>query len=101
MPRTGSAEKDGTVELPALLDLKAATPLAECLLSLRGQPVTIDASSVEKIGGQCLQVLLSAVATWKADGHPLQFVAPSESFDSGLQLLGLSRDILINQDIHP
>lgn len=60
----------GVVELPEVLDLKAATPLTVEFLTLRGRPVHVDASNVQRLGGQCLQVLLSAAMTWKADKIP-------------------------------
>ncbi|RZJ31130.1 MAG: STAS domain-containing protein [Brevundimonas sp.] len=59
------------VVLPSVLDIRAAGPLQAELLGLRGQPVTLDASAVERLGGLCLQVLLSARATWAADGQDL------------------------------
>ena len=89
-----------TVELPAVLDLRAAAPLADQLLALRGEPLTIDASKVDRIGGQCLQVLMSAAATWAADGASLQIAAPSEAFESGLELLGLSTNRLLSKDFN-
>jgi chemotaxis protein CheX len=59
------------VVLPAVLDIRAAAPLQAEILGLRGQPLTLDASAVERLGGLCLQVLLSARATWASDGQPL------------------------------
>ena len=91
--------KVATVELPAHLDLTAAAPLHERLLALRGEAVGIDASKVESLGGQCLQVLLSAVVTWKADMVELSFVKASAGFENGLRLLGLSVDSLSEQEI--
>jgi chemotaxis protein CheX len=72
------------------LDMTAAGPLATELLGRRGQPVTLDASQVRRIGGQCLQVLLSAKATWAADGADFQIVEPSSEFAEGLALMGAS-----------
>ena len=91
--------KVATVELPAHLDLTASAPLYERLLALRGEAVGIDASKVESLGGQCLQVLLSAVVTWKADAVPLQFNNASAGFEGGLRLLGLSLDSLLDKEI--
>ncbi|KQT86393.1 hypothetical protein ASG48_05915 [Aurantimonas sp. Leaf443] len=79
----------GLIELAAVLDRNAAPGLHGGLLGLRGSPLTIDASKVERIGGQCAQVLLSAAATWQADGQPLSLVEPSAGFERDLQLLGL------------
>lgn len=70
------------------LDMNAAGPLAQALLERRGQPVTLDASQVRRIGGQCLQVLLSAQATWAADGADFQINEPSPEFADGLALMG-------------
>ncbi|BDA82706.1 chemotaxis protein CheX [Aureimonas sp. SA4125] len=87
------------IDLPAHLDLTAAAPLAERFLAARGEAIAIDASKVERLGGQCLQVLLSAVVTWKADLTPLSIIQPSDGFESGLKLLGLSVDSLIEKEI--
>jgi len=91
--------KAAVVDLPAHLDLTAAAPLHEQLLGLRGEAVGIDASKVESLGGQCLQVLLSAVVTWKADAVPLQINNASAGFEGGLRLLGLSLDSLLDKEI--
>ena len=76
------------VRLSQVLDLNAATPLANELLALRGQALNVDASAVERLGAQCLQVLLSARATWEADGAAFALVSPSSEFESTLALLG-------------
>jgi chemotaxis protein CheX len=81
--------------LPNILDLKAAVPLTEGLLSMRGSDLVIDASKVERIGGQCLQVLVSAVSTWHADGLAMDFTEPSEFFSEGLAALGMKLDDLL------
>ena len=87
------------LSLPAHLDLPAAGPLHEQLLGYRGGALGIDASRVESVGGQCLQVLLSAVATWRADGVVLSFLRPSAGFENGLALLGLSLERLGEQEV--
>jgi chemotaxis protein CheX len=78
------------LELPEVLDLRAAAPLASEFLALRGRPVSVDASGVRRIGGQCLQVLLSAAVTWETDGHSFGFAAMSGAFEEGLAQLGVS-----------
>jgi chemotaxis protein CheX len=75
--------------LSNILDLKAASPLAESLLSMRGNDLVLDASHVERVGGQCLQVLVSAVSTWHADGVSMDFADPSDAFSDGLAGLGV------------
>jgi chemotaxis protein CheX len=84
--------KSAVVKLSQVLDLNAATPLAKEFLSLRGKPLSVDASGVERVGAQCLQVLLSARATWQADGAAFALVEPSNEFTSTLALLGAPVD---------
>ncbi len=81
---------DETLTLGESLDMTAAGPLHKELLGRRGKPVTIDASQVRRIGGQCLQVLLSAQSTWAADGADFQITEPSTEFSDGLTLMGAS-----------
>lgn len=66
--------------LPASLDIQQAAPLQAQLLGLRGQAVTLDGSAVERLGGLCLQVLLSAQCTWIGDGQALRINPVSEAF---------------------
>ncbi|WP_296600357.1 STAS domain-containing protein [Phenylobacterium sp.] len=79
---------DPTLTLGDSLDMTAAGPLHKELLGRRGKPVTLDASQVRRLGGQCLQVLLSAQSTWAADGADFQIVNPSPEFADGLALMG-------------
>ena len=77
-----------TLILANSLDVTAAAPLHRDLLARRGQPVTLDGSQVARLGGQCLQVLLSAQATWAADGQAFAICDPTDEFTAGLALLG-------------
>ena len=81
-------ESAAVVRLGQVLDLNAAGPLAHELLALRGRDLELDASAVQRLGAQCLQVLLSARATWDADGAAFALVSPSSEFISTLALLG-------------
>jgi chemotaxis protein CheX len=85
------------VVLAEALDLPAAAPLAADLLIRRGQEVTLDASNVRRLGGQCLQVLLAARATWQADGQIFRIVTASSDFAEGSALLGAG-DLALHQD---
>jgi chemotaxis protein CheX len=76
------------VALADILDLVAARPLASELSSLRGRPVRLDASRVERLGALCLQVLLSARLTWAADGAPLTIAGASPAFEEQVARLG-------------
>lgn len=88
-PASGSA---AVLRLGQVLDLNAAGPLAHEFLALRGRSVEVDASAVERLGAQCLQVLLSARRTWDADGAEFSLVSPSDEFTSTLALLGAPID---------
>ena len=77
-----------TVVLAPVLDLRAAEPLKGELLAARGQALTLDGSAVERLGGLCLQVLLSALATWRADGQALTFINVSEALASQWSAFG-------------
>ena len=77
-----------TIALGDSLDMNAAGPLATSLRERRGQPIALDGSAVRRIGGQCLQVLISAQTAWAADGQAFQIIEPSPELSDGLALLG-------------
>lgn len=85
---------DVLVELPEVLDIRAAALLHGDLLALRGKQVVLDASRVRRLGGQCLQVLLSAAMTWRADSTALAVVNASGDFEAGLARLGVSLAVI-------
>ena len=80
-----------------MLDLKAAAPLAELLLSRRGHDVEVDGSDVERLGGQCLQVLLAARASWAADGRNFVVENVPQAVINTLELLGVTSAALQHQ----
>ena len=90
----GARTKASSLALPEALDAAAAPALLESLCTLRGGPVEIDAAGVKRLGGQCAQVLLSAAASWRADGAVLRLAGPSPEFVEALRLLGLTPEIL-------
>jgi len=79
-----------SVTLPAVLDLQQVGPLRDQLLALRGQSVIVDGSAVERLGGLCLQVLISAQQTWARDGLSLVIDEVSESFANQWNAFGAS-----------
>jgi chemotaxis protein CheX len=78
------------LRLPEILDLTAAAPLAAALLARRGGGLVVDAGGVRRIGASCVQVLLSAALTWKADAAALRVVDPSPELLDALRLLGVA-----------
>lgn len=79
-----------TLTLPAVLDLSQAGPLRDQLLALRGQSVILDGSAVERLGGLCLQVLISAQRSWAEDGQSLIIDGVSDSFAKQWSAFGAS-----------
>jgi chemotaxis protein CheX len=78
-----------TLRLPEILDLTRAGPLAESFRALRGRDLAVDASRVQRVGAQCVQVIMSAVSTWRADGVALCITDPSPEFQATFSLLGI------------
>lgn len=86
-----AAANSNTLVLPEIMDLRAAAPLAQRILGFQGRALTLDASRVERIGGLCLQILLSARLSWAADRLPLVVLDPSNAFVDSLELFGAPR----------
>lgn len=84
------------IELPPVLDLVAASGLLENILERRGQNLLLNGAAVQRLGGQCLQVLLAARATWAADEQVLRLQNLSEDFIASLELMGLSPEDLMH-----
>jgi chemotaxis protein CheX len=82
------------VVLPPVLDILYADPLRAELLGLRGQAVVIDGSAVERLGGLCLQVLISAQQTWANDGQSLTIDSVSEAFANQWNTFGAASSAL-------
>ena len=78
------------MKLPTVLDLSAAASLRTALTAARGAPLEIDGGDVDRLGGLCLQVLLSAKATWAADGYDLRIVNPSAAMSEAVRLMAAS-----------
>lgn len=87
-PASASHPAASVLRLAEILDLKAAGPLSAELMSLRGLPVELDGAQVRRLGGQCLQVLISAWQTWAADDCSFHIVNPSADLQDALELFG-------------
>jgi chemotaxis protein CheX len=77
-----------SVVLEPILDLKAADRLKSILMERRGRPLEIDASNVQRLGGLCLQVLISAQHAWMLEGIPMTIASRSGEFSETLKLFG-------------
>lgn len=76
--------------LPERLDSRAAGALAEALLPCRERAMSLDASAVAFVGARSAEILLAAQLACREHGRTLAIIAPSESFLSGLEALGLT-----------
>eukprot|EP01037_Dinobryon_pediforme_P016508 gene16508-16686_t len=70
----GSAEMIDTgekapaiIELRGVLNVTAALPTAKQFIEHRGRDIFVDGANVQHLGGQGLQILLSALRTWTED----------------------------------
>jgi chemotaxis protein CheX len=90
MPKPAEAilAESAAVSLVPVLDLQAAEPLRAELMSLRGKALDIDASQVTRLGGLCLQVLMSARKIWSEDRVALTVNQPSSAFSEQLTAFG-------------
>ena len=89
------------IELTENLDMPVAAPLARAFAKLAGGALEIDARNVNRLGASCLQVLLAAARSWKADGAALTLKDPSPRFLEDLRLLGLEPGAFLNGNIAP
>lgn len=96
-PPATEPDEEETLVLPAVLDITAAAPLHAELLRLRGRPLVVEAGEVKRLGAQCLQLLLSAAATFERDGAPLRLGDVSEPFRRDLALMGHSPETLLSR----
>lgn len=85
---TGSDDAPLRLILPPVLDSAAAVGLADRFQAARGRPVRVDAGGVTLLGGLCLQVLLSAARTWRADRLAYAVGPASADFLEQSRLLG-------------
>lgn len=87
-----------TLCLEPVLDLKAAQPLKVALSEHRGGPVQVDASSVERLGGLCLQVLIAARRAWTEEGHDMTIEPRSAAFTAAAALFAAEAHLGLQAD---
>lgn len=97
MPSADVATK--VLKLPEVLDLNAASRLHEQVLSHKGENLELDASHVNRVGAQCMQILLSAAQSWQADKQSFKVVEASDAYIKTLQLLGISEESLLPKEM--
>lgn len=88
-----------TLKLAKVLDLNEASNLHGTLTTMRGKNLAIDASGVERLGVQCVQVLLAAANAWEKDNKSLVIDKVSDAFSKTMQLIGINIDHLLAKEI--
>jgi chemotaxis protein CheX len=86
------------LSLAKVLDLNEATALHGKLMSMRGNDISIDASAVERVGAQCVQVLLAAAKSWEDDKKSFSIAKVSNAFTKTMQLIGINIDPLLAKE---
>lgn len=95
---SGKAET-GSLKLVSVLDLNEASVLHGQLSSMRGNDLSIDASGVDRVGVQCVQVLMAAANAWEEDKKQFVFGKVSDAFRKTMQLIGINIDHLLAKEI--
>jgi chemotaxis protein CheX len=88
-----------SLSLAPVLDLNEANALHGKLMALRGNPLAIDASAVERVGALCVQVLMAGAKTWDEDKQSFTFAKVSDAFTKTTQLIGVNIDHLMAKEI--
>ncbi len=98
---SNAVEKDSVsrLVLEPRLAAEDAAAFVQSLQTFRGKPLELDASQVAEIGTPCLQVLLSAMVSWRADGQTCAVVEPSDALLAVIGHLGLDLDALQTQGV--
>lgn len=86
------------LKLAAVLDFNEASELRGKLLSMRGAALEIDASQVERVGAQCMQVLMAGAKAWEEDKQSFVFAGSSEAFVKTSQLIGINIEQLLAKE---
>ena len=90
---------EATLKLSPVLDLNEASALHGKLMTLRGAPLSVDASEVERIGALCAQVLMAGAKSWEEDSKPFGFARVSDAFDKTMKLIGVDIDHLLPKEM--
>ena len=95
---SGKSAAAKKLSLEKVLDLNEATALHGKLMALRGSDLAVDASSVERAGALCVQVLMSAAKSWEEEKHSFSFSKMSDALEKTMQLIGVNYDHLLAKE---
>ena len=89
----------GNIKLPPVLDLNEASTLQGQLMNMRGSDIVLDASGVERVGVQCVQVLVAGARAWGQDQKSFLVEKASQSFEKTMQLIGIDPANMVAKEI--
>lgn len=89
------------IVLPEKLDAAQLSRLFEEISGARGKPLVLDAGALRYVGAQGVQILLSAVKTWKRDGVSLRMTNATKEFSEIVSILGVESSDLAIEEISP
>lgn len=84
------------VDLPERLDSNSAQDIYVQIDAHKDKNIELNGQQVTKIGGLCLQVLISAKDEWARNSLSFQFQSPSEALSEFLSKIG--RDDLMTPE---
>lgn len=79
------------LRLAAVSTSEDAEVLAEQILVQRGKNLVVDAGDVERFDTPCVEVLIAASRLWSSDGFSIELGSISQSFENGLETLGIGK----------
>lgn len=85
-------------ELPKIMKLEDCEKLHEFLATAQTKNLAFGCHAVERLSGLSAQMLLMAVASWKAQALDVTFENPSDGFLQSVGMLGLN-DLLLQEQV--
>lgn len=80
--------------LTKVLDLIEAPSLLDSFIQMKPSNLKIDAQNVERVGTQCIQVLVSAKNKWQEENCDFILVNQSREFLEAMLTIGIKDDDL-------
>lgn len=82
-----------SIRLPERMDAATLAAVQAEILGCRGADLDLDASAVNRFGGQALQLVLAAFKTWREDGFRMRVCDPSDPVRDAFETLGCAPHI--------
>ena len=89
-----------TVDLPERLDSNSAQDIYVQIDAHKDKNIELNGAQVSKIGGLCLQVLITAKDEWARNSLNLQIQSPSDALSEFLSKIGRD-DLMTSEAVCP